>query len=104
MIDPNTVHSPRDRWTLIDVLTQQGGPNSNWWALALGRWDGVPCLATRWNGDEENDESKGNPISRGYPTWFILPDEMAEAMKALIPLAKRNLVDSILSGVTKSRF
>jgi hypothetical protein len=104
MIDPKDVHSPRDRWTLIDVLAELGGPDSNWWALALGHWDDIPCLAARWNGDAEIEGSKGNPISRGYPTWFILPDEMAEAMKSLIPAAKRNLVDSILATAKKSRF
>jgi hypothetical protein len=103
MIDPNTVDSPRDRWTLIDVLCQHGGGDENWWALALGRWDGVPCLAARWNG-ADNKESKGNPISRGYPIWFILPDEMAEAVKPLIPKVKQSLVASILSETPQNRF
>ena len=90
MIDPKKVISPKDQWTLIDVLVELGGPDANWWALALGKWNGSPCLAARW--------------SRGYPTWFILPDELAAQAKELIPAQKRALVEAILANVTQSRF
>ena len=31
----------------------------------------------RWNGSG-NEPGMGNPQSHGYPTWFVLPDEIAE--------------------------
>jgi hypothetical protein len=110
MIDPWTVHSPRDRWTLIDILTQQGGEQNNEWALALGRWTDESgttraCLAMRWNGTHTL-ESKGNPISRGYPTWFILPSEsnVIDSMMSLIPAEKHRWVESHLSQRDNHQF
>lgn len=102
MIDPKTVHSPKDRWTLLDVLGQFGGEKNNWWSLALGRWTdeegyNTTCLATRWNGGHDPN-SKGNPISRGYPTWFILPGEISDSIEHLIPESKRSWVKETLSG------
>lgn len=103
MIDPKEVVSPKDQWTLIDVLVERGGPDENWWALALGKWNGVPCLAARWSG-AGSPESMGNPQSRGYPTWFILPDELAIQAKELIPPQKLVMVETILKTTTESRF
>ncbi|WP_200410719.1 hypothetical protein [Komagataeibacter oboediens] len=69
--DPNKVVSPKENWELVEVLYE-----SQWWSMARGYWTDEngkrPVLAQRWNGDEGD---KGNPISRGYPTWFILPSE-----------------------------
>jgi hypothetical protein len=104
VIDPRKVISPKDQWSLIDVLVELGGPEANWWALALGKWNGVPCLAARWSG-ADSLESMGNPQSRGYPTWFILPDELATQAKELIPPQKRALVEAILTEtMQQSRF
>ena len=50
-------------------------PNSTA-SLAIGRWDGRPALAMRWNGTD--DEPLGNPQSRGLPTWFIVPDQYVD--------------------------
>ncbi|CAM2756605.1 hypothetical protein AA15237_3049 [Komagataeibacter xylinus NBRC 15237] len=70
-LDPREVLSPRDKWELVDVLHE-----GRWWSMAIGYWTDEegkrPVLAQRWNGDEGD---KGNPLSRGYPTWFILPSE-----------------------------
>jgi hypothetical protein len=35
-------------------------------------------LAVRWNGDDERP--KGNPVSHGMPTWFVLPDEFIDLL------------------------
>jgi hypothetical protein len=47
-------------------------------AVAIGRWDGEPVLAMRWNGTDDN--VIGNPQSRGLPTWFIVPREFRLAV------------------------
>lgn len=41
------------------------------WSLAVGIWDGNRALLIRWNG---GTGTRGNPMSRAYPTWFVLPD------------------------------
>lgn len=76
-VDPNTVNSPKASWELIKVIhnTGQGG-----WSAAEGRWDGVFCLAMRWNGSD-SDDGVGNPQSRGYPTWFVIPEEMQSVVR-----------------------
>lgn len=83
---PSECHSPRAHWSLVTVLEDRGPEDIS---LAVGRWDGEPVLAMRWNG---TDGSKvGNPQSRGLPTWFILPGDYAEKILVLLPLAKQNL-------------
>src|SRR5437016_5701911 len=79
MVDPNLVHSPKKRWVLITVLRQE-----EQWSVALGRWDGSPRLGIRWNyGDDPND--KGNPVSHGMPTWFLVPEDLHETLLPEIP-------------------
>jgi hypothetical protein len=75
--DPIKVVSPKASWGLKAVIhnTGQGG-----WSAAEGEWDGTPCLAVRWNGSD-TDEGVGNPQSRGYPTWFVVPDELRSAVR-----------------------
>ena len=63
-IPPNGVLSPKRNWVLVTVLIDEGEGDV---ALALGRWDGGPVLAIRWNGT--SDHPIGNPQSRGLPTW-----------------------------------
>ncbi len=90
MVDPNTVISPKDRWTLISVLRQEDE-----WSLALGRWGKNPRLAIRWNWkDDPND--KGNPVSHGMPTWFIIPEDLYETLWPEIPEEKRPLARDVL--------
>ena len=79
-VKPDRVLGPKRHWQLFHVLFD-GGPSSideskyAGTSLAIGRWDGKPKLAMRWNGNPEN--LIGNPQSRGVPTWFILPDHDA---------------------------
>jgi antitoxin VapB len=53
-------------------------------------------LAARWNGDD--DRPKGNPVSLGMPTWFVLPRELADPLLAadLIPEEKKNVARTYL--------
>src|SRR5262249_49469391 len=48
------------------------------WSLAALDWDGTPSLGIRRNGDSGNPI--GNPQSRGIPTRFILPPEVADTL------------------------
>lgn len=73
-IPPQDVKSPRDRLRVLRVL-HDGGEWS--WSVALVFWDEEYRLAFRWNGgsDDPNQPSKGNPQSRGLPTWTMLPND-----------------------------
>lgn len=97
MIDPKTVVSPRAHWTLVSVLRQEAQ-----WSLALGRWsdddESRPCLAMRWNGADTPD-GKGNPVSHGVPTWFIVPEDIYETLLCEVPEDKRRLACDVL-GLT----
>ena len=74
-IPPSEVVSPKRSWTLLSVLYERG---ENEAAVAVGRWEGKAALAMRWNGNDEN--TIGNPQSRGLPTWFIVPDEFRSSI------------------------
>ncbi len=95
--DPRTVIAPQRSWQLIAVLYE-----NKHWSMALGRWrnddDGLwkPALAQRWNGW---DGSKGNPVSRGYSTWFVLPEETHDLylQTRFIPDNLRDLVIETLN-------
>ena len=77
-VKPELVTSPKGRVSGLVVL-HDGGENS--WSLARMKWDGKDAVGVRWNGgtDGTTHPSVGNPQSRGVPTWFILPEEIAEA-------------------------
>ena len=89
MVSPFTVKSPKAHWTLIDVIM-----TNDEWSLALGEWDGRRRLACRWNG---KDDELGNPMSRGVPTWFVMPDDFIEHLLPMIPREKRQLVNALLA-------
>jgi hypothetical protein len=74
-VRPQDVKSPKEHWILLGVPIEK--PD---WSLAVGEWDGDRCLAARWNGDAERP--KGNPVSHGMPTWFVLPRELTDALLA----------------------
>jgi hypothetical protein len=92
--NPRDALSPRGMWQLIDVLYEDED-----WSMALGRWRGEkgmePVLAQRWNGAEGE---KGNPVSHGYATWFVVPHETYKLFldSEFIPEVKRAFVKDIL--------
>jgi hypothetical protein len=89
--DPKEVKSPRQTWTLIDVLRDDGkGEHS----VAVGEWDGERVLAMRWNGSK--DKPIGNPQSRGLPTWFILPEEYNAVLVQTLPRGKQLIAKALL--------
>jgi hypothetical protein len=76
-IDPETVVAPRSRVTAVEVL-YNSGPGG--WSLARLDFDGEECLGIRWNGAEQ-EPGIGNPQSRGRPTWFVIPGELAAVIR-----------------------
>jgi hypothetical protein len=93
--DPNTVLSPKERVRAVRVLYDRGpGPGS--WSAAEVEWDNKSRLGIRWNGD---DVSKvGSPQSRGNPTWFIVPDEIAVDVLKLVDTLKQRDTDELDAG------
>ncbi|MEI7638242.1 MAG: hypothetical protein WCJ37_13120 [Syntrophus sp. (in: bacteria)] len=78
-IKPDMVLSPKKLVSNIRVLFDSG--EEGWSAVEL-EWDGEPAIGLRWNGGSNADRPLGNPQSRGVPTWFIVPDEIAKFVKA----------------------
>jgi hypothetical protein len=79
-IDPETVDSPKASWKLTQVI-YNSSPGLGGWSAAEGEWEGDPCLGVRWNGDKSEAVGVGNPQSRGYPTWFIIPEGLEDAIR-----------------------
>ncbi len=66
------------------------------WSAAEVEWDNRSRLGIRWNGD---DVSKvGSPQSRGNPTWFIVPDEIAVDVLKLVDTLKQRDTDELDAG------
>lgn len=76
-VNPETVVAPRSRITEVEIL-YSSGPGG--WSLARLEFDGEECLGMRWNGDE-HERGIGNPQSRGRPTWFVVPNELAGVIR-----------------------
>lgn len=74
-IDPATVTSPKTLVSNVQVLCNAGE-----WSVAELFWDKQPRLGVRWNGSE-NEPGIGSPQSRGLPTWFIVPPELADPLR-----------------------
>lgn len=78
------VKSPKDLISDVEEL-YDGGPHKGQYSVAKIKWKGETCVGIRWNVTEREltniDKAtgkiicKGEPNSRGYPTWFILPEE-----------------------------
>ena len=89
---PDTILSPRDAITKVDVLFDNGE-----FSVAKLLWYGDEKLGIRWNiglrewddPDKQNGskECLGVPTSRSHPTWFILPEDFinedSEILKTL---------------------
>jgi len=75
-IEPATVLAPKASVRSVEILysTRNGG-----WSVARVGWEGSDRVGIRWNGSEDGP-GIGNPQSRGNATWFILPEELAQAV------------------------
>ncbi len=87
-----TVLSPKDCVRNVKVLFDGGVKMHSHYSVAQLEWNGHPCIGIRWNITERelNNPAKANgtktcvgePNSRGYPTWFILPDAFLQNILA----------------------
>ena len=90
--NPKSVVSPKNRLDDLNVLFDKG---QGGWSLAQFTWDGEEgCLGLRWNGDEK---SAGNPQSR-RPTWFVVPKELAPALRQAIKSIKAQAQSDLMAG------
>lgn len=83
MRNPKEVVSPKSRLTgPIEVIAEHRAENERTWPYSVARfkWDRAPAVGIRWDGDPDNPNDVGTPQSRGLPTWFILPAELAEVV------------------------
>jgi len=91
-VDPTTVVSPRSLIKSVDVLYNAG---SGEWSVALLDCTDGECLGIRWNGCEEYS---GNPQSHGYQTWFRVPRELADGLRAQVEELANSQAGGLLQG------
>lgn len=90
VIHPSQVVSPRGR--LKNPGRWYMDPNG-WWSIREFDWvdddtkTESQAIGCRWNGDPNDPASKGNPISTGHPTWFVLPEPFHAMARALLDAA-----------------
>jgi hypothetical protein len=76
-VAPEDVVSPRSRFGGVVEVIYSGQENEM--SVARILWDGDERIACRWNGDDEHP--KGNPLSRGQATWFVVEEYAASALE-----------------------
>lgn len=79
MVDPREVRHPKNRLLSLEVILFE---EDEGYSVALVEWDepGAYALAMRWNGQKDNPHDKGVPTSRGWPTWFVVPNRFNAAI------------------------
>jgi hypothetical protein len=96
-VDPEDANSPKHRWSKHQIVynsINETGRDAPSWSVAVGTWDGDKCLAIRWNGDAETP--LGSPKSHAYPTWFILPHQLASSiLDEISDLAASEVISAI---------
>lgn len=86
--------SPKKRWEKSEVIFN-GGPGPATHSVAIGLWDSEPAMVMRWNGGEKRP--KGNPVSTGHPTWFVIPPAYHRAILGSLKLADAVLIAAVHS-------
>ncbi|MCF8429434.1 MAG: hypothetical protein K9G64_04815 [Bacteroidia bacterium] len=91
--NPIEVKSPRDFVENVELI-YDGGSGENigetGFSIVKLNWEGVSCHGMRWNvarrewdDDDKVAETKicsGIPVSRGYPVWFIIPEQLVDSI------------------------
>jgi hypothetical protein len=78
-IEPHTVVAPKNTVRSVDVLYTSA--DRSWSVARLSYWNGEENIGIRWNGEEDHP-GVGHPQSRGRPVWFVIPQEMADTIRA----------------------
>jgi hypothetical protein len=95
-IDPKTVTSPKNKVRSVEVLFDKGPVDSSWSIAAVEYGDKLR-FGIRWNGDEK-ESKKGVPLANAHPVWFILPEELDDAVRLKVEELKRSEADAMLEG------
>ena len=96
-VSPNSVLSPKGRIRNVEVLFDRGpAAGDSSWSAAEVEFDGRPRIGIRWNGSP--DHGVGNPQSRGNATWFILPDELTDAVRVALSHVGKSEEDALAAG------
>lgn len=93
--DPKSVFSPKERVKSVEVIFDKG-PVDRSWSVARLRWDDSFVVGIRWNGD--GSSTTGLPQARGNPTWFVVPDELADAVLNAARQSDRMMQDDLLES------
>jgi len=56
------------------------------------------CTGMRCNGNLDED-NKGMPVSRGYPVWFVIPDEFSESIQATALALNTDNVPAVIAEI-----
>jgi len=94
--NPATVKSPKDRVKDVEVVFDKG-PKEGSWSLAKLKFDGEDAVGIRWNG-EVSKPGVGTPSSRSNPTWFIVPNEIADVLVETAKNLSKNEHKTLLEG------
>lgn len=94
-VDPKTVIAPKHRLRDVRVIYDSGAIEGSW-SVAELRFDEEEAYGLRWNGDASSKQ--GTPVAHGNPTWFILPGDLADAVRDKVEVLNRGKEDSLLEG------
>lgn len=98
---PTEVLSPKGQVEVLDVLYDSGE-----WGVSVARiryrdelnQQFKECTGMRWNGNLDED-NKGMPVSRGYPIWFVIPDEFSECIQATALALNTDNVPAVIAEI-----
>jgi len=99
-VPPETVDSPKGVISDVRVIHNQpeAQAESGSWSVVSLRWDGKERIGIRWNGSDLDAGGKGNPQSRGHPTWFVVPEELQNAVREKAEEIARNGSHRVVKG------
>lgn len=88
--NPASVISPKDCINSVKVLYD--GKDNPAYSVAIVEWQGIKKIGVRWNINQRewdqvskvsgSSECLGEPNSRGYATWFMIPDGLLVSLIA----------------------
>lgn len=109
--DPAKIFSPKDCISEVKVIFN--GTHKDNYSLAIVKWKGINKIAIRWNINQRewNNQDKknglveciGEPNSRGYATWFMLPPPFLRSLISgngeIVDVIKESLINIELENI-----